>query len=157
MASALGPNRCVTLPMFHAFTGVMFWKQGQTDCMWTPEWRSHTSFLCFGCYPGDHRWLAVSTGTIASLTVRLYKQPGICQWERKQFTQKCRAIVLRHKQYLCRTQSAPSRWLLGRDDDCDFGAPISKWMGGGTGATNMLDNTLWSDTSLSWTTALWLQ
>ena len=33
MASALGLNRFVTLPMFHAFTGVMFWKQGQTDCM----------------------------------------------------------------------------------------------------------------------------
>ena len=30
-------HRCVTLPMFHAFTGVMFWKQGQTDCMWSAE------------------------------------------------------------------------------------------------------------------------
>ena len=48
-------NHCVTLPMFHVFTGcwhgIMFWKQGQTDCMGHVEclWRSHTRFLCFGC------------------------------------------------------------------------------------------------------------
>ena len=36
---------------------VMFWKQRQTGCMGHVEclWRSHTSFLCFGCYPGDRR------------------------------------------------------------------------------------------------------
>ena len=37
MANALGLDRCVTLPMFHAFTGCdtvpLFWKQEQTDCM----------------------------------------------------------------------------------------------------------------------------
>ena len=28
MARALGPNRCISLPLFHAFTGVLFLRQG---------------------------------------------------------------------------------------------------------------------------------
>ena len=54
--------------------GVMFWRQGQTDCTGHMKcvWRSHTSFLCLGGYPGVRRKLAGFTGTICSSAVRPY-------------------------------------------------------------------------------------
>ena len=90
-------HRCVTFPMFHAFTGVMFWKQGQTACGVPND--------AFAATPATiDDWLC----PLERLLVLLYdctSSQEFVNGVRKQFTQKGRAIVLRHKQYLSKTQS----------------------------------------------------
>ena len=63
IARALGPDLCVALPMFNAFTGCdTFWRQRQEDCMGHLEhiWQCHPSILCLVARPSPQsteEWL----------------------------------------------------------------------------------------------------
>ena len=111
MANALGLDHCVTLPMFHAFTGCdtvscfgsrgkrTAWGMGSAHDEVTP------AFCGLAATPETvDDWLC----PLERLLVLLYdctNSPECVNGVQKQFTQKGRAIVLRHKQYFSSTQS----------------------------------------------------
>ena len=111
MANALDPDRCVALPMFHTFTG-----RDTVSCFGTRGKRTAwdmciaydgvTSAFCALAASPDtvDNWLC----PLGRLLVLLYdcnSSQEFVNGARKLFTQKGRAIALRHKQYLSSTQS----------------------------------------------------
>ena len=111
MANALGLDRCVTLPMFHAFTGCnmvsCFGSRGKRTAwdMWSAYDEVTPAFCAFAATPETvDNWLC----PLERLRVLLYdctSSPEFFNGVQKHFTQKGRAIVLRHKQYFSSTQS----------------------------------------------------
>jgi len=86
----------------------MFWKQGQTDSMGHVEClcRSHVPAFCaLAATPETvENWLCPRERLLVLLYACTSSQEFV-NGAREKFTQKGRAIVLRHKQYLSSTQS----------------------------------------------------
>ena len=108
MANALGLDRCVTLPMFHTFTGCdtvsCFGSRGKRTAwdMWSAYDEVTPAFCTLAATPENvDNWLC----PLEQLLYDCISSPEFVNGVRKQFTQKGRAIVLRHKQYLSSTQS----------------------------------------------------
>ena len=111
MTNALGPDQCVTLPMVDAFTSCdtvsCFGSRGKRSAwdMWS-AFAEVTPALCtLAATPETvDNWLCPRERLLVLLYACTSSQEFV-NGAREQFTQKGRAIVLRHKQYLSSTQS----------------------------------------------------
>ena len=111
MANTLGLDSCVSLPMFLAFTGCdtvsCFGTRGKwTVCDMGNAYDEVTPAFCaLAATPETvNNWLC----PLERLLILQYDCTSSQEFvneSRKQFTQKGRAVVLRHKQYLSSTQS----------------------------------------------------
>ena len=109
MADALGPDRCVALPMFHACTGCdtvsCFGGRGKrTACdMWNAYDEVTSAFCALAATPETVEKLAGSTGTISSPAVRTVLAARNLSVERESSCSHRKVelltVFLRHKQY----------------------------------------------------------
>ena len=110
MANTLGPDSCVTLPMYHAFTGcdTLSYPKCRGKCTaWDrTAYDEVTPAFCALAAASEtvDTWLC----PLERLPIFLYdctSSQEVVNGARKPFTQRYRGIVLRHKQYLSRKQS----------------------------------------------------
>ena len=108
MANTLGPGSCVTLPMYHAFTGCDTLSYPKGRGKWTAwdktAYDEGTPAVCAlaATSASVDNWLC----SLERLLVLLYdctSSEKLFNGAKKQFTRKGRTIVLRQKQYLSST------------------------------------------------------